>query len=219
LSGDRVPPIEQEPATVRVKAEVISLDAVAEREGLSVADQIALQDAEQRRAITGRMLQTFIAANTVTLVGVALLVVLDEINLWAKLAPAGDRIITQQVIIGLLAATTVQVGAITVIIARYLFPGRSSCPASSPAPAATSARPGGSAPRLGPAPQHRGPEAPPLRRGNGHHVGRLPRRGPTRNLGGADGNGRSPATVSSVWTALTALRPSVSRRAYTAAVQ
>jgi hypothetical protein len=126
LSGDRAPPIDQEPVTVRVKAEVISLDAVAEREGLSVADQIALQDAEQRKAITGRMLQTFIAANTVTLVGVALLVVLDEINLWSKLAPAGDRIITQQVIIGLLAATTVQVGAITVIIARYLFPGRSS---------------------------------------------------------------------------------------------
>jgi hypothetical protein len=126
LSDDRASPIDQEPATVRVKAEVISLDDVAEREGLSVADQIALQDAEQRKAITGRMLQTFIAANTVTLVGVALLVVLDEINLWAKLAPAGDRIITQQVIIGLLAATTVQVGAITVIIARYLFPGRSS---------------------------------------------------------------------------------------------
>jgi hypothetical protein len=126
LSDDRASPIDQEPATVRVKAEVISLDDVAEREGLSVADQIALQDAEQRKAITGRMLQTFIAANTVTLAGVALLVVLDEINLWAKLAPAGDRIITQQVIIGLLAATTVQVGAITVIIARYLFPGRSS---------------------------------------------------------------------------------------------
>jgi hypothetical protein len=126
LSDDRASPIDQEPATVRVKAEVISLDDVAEREGLSVADQIALQDAEQRKAITGRMLQTFIAANTVTLVGVALLVVLDEINLWAKLAPAGDRLITQQVIIGLLAATTVQVGAITVIIARYLFPGRSS---------------------------------------------------------------------------------------------
>ena len=127
MPGDRVPPIEgrlaatQEPAT-----EVVSLDTVAEREGLSVADQIALQDAEQRKAITGRMLQTFIAANTVTLAGVALLVVLDEINLWSKLAPAGDRIITQQVIIGLLAATTVQVGAITVIIARYLFPGRSS---------------------------------------------------------------------------------------------
>ena len=114
MPGDRVPPIEgrlaaaQEPATVHAKAEVVSLDAVAEREGLSVADQIALQDAEQRKAITSRM------------------VVLDEINLWSKLAPAGDRIITQQVIIGLLAATTVQVGAITVIIARYLFPGRSS---------------------------------------------------------------------------------------------
>jgi hypothetical protein len=70
------------------------------------------------------MVQTFVAANAVTLLAVALLVVLDEFNLWSKLAPAGDRIITQQVIIGLLAATTVQVGAITVIIVRYLFPGR-----------------------------------------------------------------------------------------------
>ncbi len=50
---------------------------------------------------------------------------LDEFNLLSKLASAGDRIITHQVIIGLLAATTVQVGAITVIVARYLFPGRS----------------------------------------------------------------------------------------------
>jgi hypothetical protein len=35
-----------------------------------------------------------------------------------------DRIITSQVIMALLGATTVQAGAIAAIIARYLFPGR-----------------------------------------------------------------------------------------------
>ena len=106
-------------------AEEVHLDKEAEREGLSVVDQIAPQDAEQRRAIAARMVQTFLAANVLTLLGVAVLVLLDEFNLLSKLASAGDRIITHQVIIGLLAATTVQVGAITVIVARYLFPGRS----------------------------------------------------------------------------------------------
>jgi hypothetical protein len=110
--------------TVSAVPEEVHLDNVAEREGLSVADQIALQDAEQRKAMAARMVQTFLAANIVTLLGVAALVVLDEFNLLSKLTSAGDRIITQEVIIGLLAATTVQVGAITVIVARYLFPGR-----------------------------------------------------------------------------------------------
>ncbi len=36
----------------------------------------------------------------------------------------GDRIITPQVIMTLLGATTVQVGAIAIIITRYLVPGR-----------------------------------------------------------------------------------------------
>jgi hypothetical protein len=35
-----------------------------------------------------------------------------------------DRIITSQVVMALLGATAVQVGAIAVIIAQYLFPGR-----------------------------------------------------------------------------------------------
>jgi hypothetical protein len=129
LPGDRSavtgnPNVTEEVDTLRATGAIVSLGSVAEREGLSVADQIALQDAEQRKAITARMVQTFVAASAVTLLAVALLVVLDEFNLWTKLAPAGDRIITQQVIIGLLAATTVRVGAITVIIVRYLFPGR-----------------------------------------------------------------------------------------------
>jgi hypothetical protein len=53
-------------------------------------------------------------------------VVLDEFNIaWHLIAP-GDRIIGGQVIMALLGATTVQVGTIAVVIARYLFPGRPS---------------------------------------------------------------------------------------------
>ena len=43
-----------------VVAEEVHLDKEAEREGLSVVDQIAPQDAEQRRAIAARMVQTFL---------------------------------------------------------------------------------------------------------------------------------------------------------------
>jgi hypothetical protein len=48
---------------------------------------------------------------------------MSSIIAWHLIAP-GDRIISAQVIMALLGATTVQVGAIAVLIARYLFPGR-----------------------------------------------------------------------------------------------
>lgn len=68
------------------------------------------------------MIRTFIGANIVTLIVIAGLVCLDQIDIQAKLITPGDRIIGQRVILGLLGATTVQMGTIAVIIARYLFP-------------------------------------------------------------------------------------------------
>ena len=53
-----------------------------------------------------------------------MLAILDEFNIAWDWIAAGDRIISAQVIMTLLGATTVQVGAIAVVIARYLFPGR-----------------------------------------------------------------------------------------------
>jgi hypothetical protein len=70
------------------------------------------------------VIPAFIKANILTLVALGLLVLLDEFNIaWHLIAP-GDRIIGGQVIMALLGATTVQVGTIAVVIARYLFPGR-----------------------------------------------------------------------------------------------
>jgi hypothetical protein len=52
------------------------------------------------------------------------LVALDEINISYRLIAPADRIVTNQVLMALMGATTVQVGVIAAIIARYLFPGR-----------------------------------------------------------------------------------------------
>jgi hypothetical protein len=50
---------------------------------------------------------------------------LDQVNIEHSLVSPSDRIINHQVIMTLLGATTVQVGTLATIIARYLFPGRS----------------------------------------------------------------------------------------------
>jgi hypothetical protein len=59
-----------------------------------------------------------------TLAAIGILVILDEINIARHLIAPGDRIIGSQVIMSLLGATTVQVGAIAALIARHLFPSR-----------------------------------------------------------------------------------------------
>jgi hypothetical protein len=102
-----------------------SLEREAKRVVGSVDEQIKLGDYDLRKWMATRIVWAFIGGNIITLVGLGVLVWLDQMNIEHKLATPGDRIIDRQVIMTLLAATAVQVGAITVIVARYLFPGRS----------------------------------------------------------------------------------------------
>jgi hypothetical protein len=131
LPGDRLPPIEgqaniiADDATFSAKAEVLSLQKEADRVGYTVDEQIKRSDARLRRWMATRVVRVFVQANCVTLIALGVLVVLDEFNVGFRLIGPGDRIITNQVIMTLLGATTVQVGVIAGIIARYLFPGRS----------------------------------------------------------------------------------------------
>lgn len=113
------------PTITPATAPVVGLEQEAEQDGLSVADRIALQDADLRQWMTNRMVRAFIWANGVTLAALGSLVLLDEINIGFHLISPADRIVTHQVLMALLGATTVQVGTIAAIIARYLFPGRS----------------------------------------------------------------------------------------------
>ncbi len=116
----------EESDTCSAAGDVVSLDREAAREGLSVADRVTLQDADLRKWMAESVVPAFLWANGLTLAAVAVLVLLDEVNVAAHLIAPGDRIISAQVIMALLGATTVQVGAIAALIARYLFPGRPS---------------------------------------------------------------------------------------------
>jgi hypothetical protein len=103
----------------------VRLGEEADRVVGSVDEQVKLGDYNLRKWMAIRIVWVFIGGNIVTLVGLGVLVWLDQMNIERKLVTPGDRIVDRQVIMTLLAATAVQVGAITVIVARYLFPGRS----------------------------------------------------------------------------------------------
>jgi hypothetical protein len=137
LPGDRPPPIEGGliqtggEGTLSATAQVVSLERAAEQEQVSVADRINLsdaeirkQDADARKWMTTGIVRTFILGNVVTLVALGGLVWLDQTNLKSGLIQPDGRVVDQHVIMTLLGAATVQIGAITVIIARYLFPER-----------------------------------------------------------------------------------------------
>ena len=102
----------------------VSLSEVADQAGVGVHERIALRTQYLREWVAGGIMVLFIAANVVTLIVVERLVRLDQSNIAGHLITPADRIITNQVVMALLGATAVQVGAIAVIIARYLFPGR-----------------------------------------------------------------------------------------------
>ena len=125
-SGERDISVHPPPGTITVTGfpPTISLGSEAERVGLSVADQVTLRDADLRKWMAETVMPAFRLANGLTLAVVAVLLVLDEIEIWFRVITPAERIITSQVIMALLGATTVQVGAIAYLIARYLFPSR-----------------------------------------------------------------------------------------------
>jgi hypothetical protein len=127
LPADPLPPIEgrlnvtEEDDTLAATG-IVSLKKLADQ--LSVQDLVAWEDVKLRKWMGRRIVGAFIRSNFVTMSAILVLVMLDEINIGWHLVTPGDRIITNQVIMTLLGATTVQVGTIAVIIARYLFPVR-----------------------------------------------------------------------------------------------
>ena len=107
---------------------VITLREAADKSGLTVDQQIALGDAQVRQQVTQGNLDmrqrmargvgwTFGIANGVTLLGVAVLAGLDQWNMVRGTITTADRIVDQKVVMTLIGATTVQVGAIAFIMA------------------------------------------------------------------------------------------------------
>jgi hypothetical protein len=94
--------------------------------------QVDLPSDEERRVPTfeevqinfiDEVLKLFKTANYVVLIVVGVLVVIDEANIYFFGWKASDRIISSNIIISLIGATTIQVGTIAITIANYLFKG------------------------------------------------------------------------------------------------
>jgi hypothetical protein len=132
LPSDRLPPIEGGPSvpqgrnTFSATVEEVSLPKEEERVlgPQSFEDQLRQADQNLRQWMATRIVWTFIAGNVLTLAVLGGLAWLDQNNIEHNLINPEDRVITYQVLMALLGATTVQVGTVAAIIARYLFPGR-----------------------------------------------------------------------------------------------
>ncbi len=87
----------------------------------SVYHEIARSDAQNRIVVSRWVMWVFGAVNFVTIAFIIWLAFSDQVEIAAKLVPPADRVVNSQVIISLLGATTVQLGTIALIMARYVF--------------------------------------------------------------------------------------------------
>jgi hypothetical protein len=104
-----------------LSAQIIS-EPISELDSrLSVKDEIALSDANVRRNVALWIMLLFAIVNVFTLGVLIWLGREDQHDLVRKLITPAGRLVNKDVIIALLGATTVQLGSIAVIMARYVF--------------------------------------------------------------------------------------------------
>ncbi len=65
----------------------------------------------------------FVLANVLTLAGVGYIFHEDNANLVAKVIATPERVVTPGVVMAIVGATTVQLGALALTMGRYLYPG------------------------------------------------------------------------------------------------
>jgi len=84
-------------------------------------EQVILSDAETRKSISRWIMRLFVIVNIVTLGLILGLAVGDQRQLAAGLIKPDERLVDSQVLMAMLGATTVQLGTIAVIMAKYMF--------------------------------------------------------------------------------------------------
>jgi len=63
-----------------------------------------------------------VLANVLTLAGVAYIFHADNANIVAKAMNSDDRVITPRVVMAIVGATTIQLGALAITMGKYLYP-------------------------------------------------------------------------------------------------
>ena len=88
----------------------------------SVADKVALGDLDIRKRFARDIIALFIATNIFVMIGLGFAFWQDCAQLAAHRISPADRIIDGKVVMALLGATTVQLGAVIYTITRAVFP-------------------------------------------------------------------------------------------------
>lgn len=100
------------------------LGELPEAMGLSVNDQVTLGEHELRIKMAQRLLSVFLLANAVVFLGLAVFFGFDVTLVREGSVQPSERLVTAEVVMTVVGATTVQLGAIMFTIARYLFPSQ-----------------------------------------------------------------------------------------------
>ena len=88
----------------------------------TIADKVALGDLDIRKQFARNVMALFAVANFFVLVGLGVVFWQDCAQLAAGRIKPGERIIDGQVVMAVLGATTVQLGAVIYTITRAIFP-------------------------------------------------------------------------------------------------
>lgn len=88
----------------------------------TVAESIALTDARVRAHISYAIAGAFVLANILTLAGVAYIFHEDNVNIVSGIMTKADRVVTPNVVMTIIGATTIQLGALALTMSKYLYP-------------------------------------------------------------------------------------------------
>lgn len=83
-------------------------------------------DTEVRRKLVDDMISLFRKTNLFVICATGIIAIIEYILIYFNVIAPHDRIITENVILAFIGATVVQLGAIMVVIFKYLFPSSSS---------------------------------------------------------------------------------------------
>ena len=89
---------------------------------ITVRERLDIEEWELRKTITTSIMNRFVTVNVSVLIIIAIIYIIDLFYIFHKVITPADRVITSNIIIAIIGATTVQFGAIAFAISQWLFP-------------------------------------------------------------------------------------------------
>jgi hypothetical protein len=90
--------------------------------GLSVRDHIDVEELELRKTISKVIVGSFVFINLIVLIMISAIYAIDTFLIHSKTLDHDGRLVTSNVLLSIIGATTVQLGAIAIAISYWLFP-------------------------------------------------------------------------------------------------